>query len=239
MPNDSMLAAISRAAANPEGVNTEMITPKTIEQLTTDLNASTANITALQVEVNAQKTRADTEKTRADAAEAENKKLKAEPEETLQIGDLTVKKSEVGATSFAAMKAQQKQIEDRDSKLAHAGYKVTAETTYASLPGTPDAKASALLALTKLGAEEQKTINAMLVSGNTAMKATGKALGTDLDGGGADDPQARLDSLAAKYASDKNVSSATAMDAVLKTADGKKLYGEIRAGTMRTNVEAA
>lgn len=149
-------------------------------------------------------------------------------EEVLKIGDTEVRKSVVGAQTFAIFKAQQEEIAKERDKREEAEFAKQADTEIPMLPGQPIAKGRALRAIAKLGADEAKTVNEMLKAGNEAMKARMKVIGQD-GGDTGDTPVAKLDALAKAHATTHKVDYAKAYDEVMRTDEGRALYAASRA----------
>jgi hypothetical protein len=143
----------------------------------------------------------------------------AKSDETFEAGGVTIHKSEVGEGPFKLMKSQQERIEISDFEKA-------ATSQVPNLPGETVAKAKVLRAVAKMDKETADALNAMLKAGNEAMAKMLKPLGNDA-GRSFSKAEDELDALAKAYAEKHSVTYAKAYDAVLKTEDGRKLYGQI------------
>ncbi|MFA6022425.1 MAG: hypothetical protein WC722_19375 [Rhodospirillales bacterium] len=89
-----------------------------------------------------------------------------------------------------------------------------------------------LRALGGLGSETKKALEDMLKAGNEAMAKHFTPAGHG-KGNSFSKAADELDALVDAYASDKGVAKAIAYDAVLKTADGKRLYSQADAESRR------
>jgi hypothetical protein len=107
-----------------------------------------------------------------------------------------------------------------------------AAETFKHLPGTPKARAALLKSVEAIEDEGERTeALAALTAGDQAIAAgfdeRGTAGGTDVGTGSeGDSPTAKLNKMAAKYATDNSVTEAVAFSKVLETPDGKLLYKE-------------
>lgn len=137
--------------------------PKTVEELQAELNKANTDLAAAN-------TRADTEKARADKAEGalkaeqdahgETKKaLTAATEETLKVGDVEVKKSEVGEAQFKLTKGLQD-----EARMARLEKRAGEE--FPHVVGTPAEKALVLKTVEDLPADDptRKALEAVLTS---------------------------------------------------------------------------
>lgn len=148
-------------------------------------------------------------------------------DEVIKVGDLDVRKSAVGDATFAILKAQQAEIAKERDAREQVEFAKRADTEIGALPGESLAKGRALRAISKLGEEERKTVEAMLKSGNDAMKTRFKEVGKSGDGGG-DTPVEKLESLAKARATEKKIDFNKAYTEVLETEEGRALYAATR-----------
>ncbi len=107
-----------------------------------------------------------------------------------------------------------------------------AAETFKHLPGSAKSRAALLKSVEAIEDEAERTeALAALAAGDEAIAAgfdeLGTAGGTDVGTGSeGDSPTAKLNKMAAKYATDNEVTEAVAFSKVLETADGKRLYRE-------------
>lgn len=142
----------------------------------------------------------------------------AKNDESFEADGQTIRKSDVGENAFKFMKAQAE-------KIAMNDFAKKAEVDLPYLPGETVAKAQVLRHIAKLDADVAKTLNAMLAAGNAAMKAGMVEKGHGI--GGFTKAEDELNALVEAHVAAKNVSKAAAYEAVLNTADGKRLYAEM------------
>ena len=141
----------------------------------------------------------------------------AKRDEVFEANGAVIRKSEVGDGVFTLLKNQHNTIE-------LAGFEKRAKSEIPLLPGTDIAKAKVLKALSGLGEETRKSLEAMLVAGNEAIDGMTKSLGHS--GRTFSKAAEELDVMVDAYASEKGVTKAVAYDAVLKTPQGKALYAK-------------
>lgn len=151
---------------------------------------------------------------RVAAARAEGADI-AKRDEVFEANGATIRKSEVGDGVFAFIKQQHETIE-------LASFEKRAKSELPLLPGTDIAKAKVLKALSGLGEETRKSLEAMLVAGNEAMNGMTKSLGHA--GRAFSKAAEELDSLVDAHASEKGVTKSAAYVAVLATPKGRELY---------------
>lgn len=148
----------------------------------------------------------------------------AKADETFVADGQTIRKSEVGESVFNFMKAQAEKIE-----INEFAKKADAEIPY--LPGESTAKANVLRSVSRLPEDVAKAVNAMLAAGNAAMKSVTAEKGHGLPGYTKADDE--LNGLVEAHATAHKVTKAAAYDAVLQTADGRRLYAEAEAEKKR------
>lgn len=190
-----------------------------IAALTKQNTELTASLADVNKKLEASTTELTKAKTDLAAATTEIEKAKAGPDETIIVAGQEIKKSVVGAGTFAAFKAQQD-----DLQVERIQKRVSAEIP--SLPGDDIRKGKALLAITKIADQEaRETVEAMLKAGNAAMATYFKEVGRvgDLAKGSADE---ELEKGAQKYAAEQKISIEKARVAFLDTADGHRLYAQ-------------
>lgn len=142
----------------------------------------------------------------------------AKNDETFEHEGTVIRKSVVGEDQFKVIKSLSETNEIN-------AFTKRAETEIPALPGTSIAKAKALRAVSKLAKEDREVVEAMLKSGNAAMKTQLTTLGKD--GNGDDTAEGELEKMVATYmTTDKTVSKAVAYTKVLETAAGKALYAK-------------
>ena len=231
-PATAVLVAGLEAGSHEEGSHPM---PKTLQEQITELQGSMAALntelaTAREALTASQATATDLS-TRLEAETAKVKALEqaaevAKSEETFTAEDGTViKKSECGSEAvFKQLKAQAEKIE-----LGEFANK--ARTELPALKGTDAEKAVVLRAISRIPDEAvRKRAHEMLAAGNKAMAELMKSRGHGGNGiDDADSPDAKLQALVeAQKAANPKLTEAQATDAVLKTAEGAKLYQETR-----------
>lgn len=144
----------------------------------------------------------------------------AKSDETFESDGVTIRKSEVGESTFKLLKSQADKIE-------MAEFSKRAEVEIAHMPGETIAKAKALRAVAKMGKEDREAIEAMLKAGETAMADRLKVLGKG-DGPSGDSAEGKIDSLAKAHAADHKVDFIKAYNAVLETPEGSALYAQAK-----------
>lgn len=155
----------------------------------------------------------------------------AADDEVLKVGETTVRKSAVGETAFAVMKAQQAVADQQAAEIAKlrdrdetARFEKMARETYPSLPGTEAERGAVVKAIESIKDEAvRKHAHAMLKVGEDAAKGAFRGLG-------------RAGTGVAKSGEVSPVSKAEAEDKLEKlakerSADGKvtfaKAYAEV------------
>lgn len=181
------------------------------EAKVTDLEKS---VTAKDAEIGALKTSltGDVAKLTDQIDDLKKAKTAAETDETIKVGETEIRKSIVGDSVFAAMKAQQAEtLKERDAREL-GEFEKKAEREYPSLPGEPVEKAKVVRAVSMMDEATQKTLNSMLKAGNAALKAGFSEIGQAGQGLGvsADSPQAKMDTMANEFAKANSVSTAAA-----------------------------
>ena len=112
-------------------------------------------------------------------------------------------------------------------KNIKAALEKRAEVEMNFIKGNSNAKVALLKSIDGIKDESVKTeVLEIIKSANEAMSPAFQTLGVTKAEEEPKDAKGKLESLAKKYAKDNNVSNSVAMDAVLKTAEGKKLYNE-------------
>jgi len=159
-----------------------------------------------------------------------------ESDEVLETSDGTIRKSEVGASTFALLKSSQERIEkaekmaaeERDIRLKKEHIQ-KAETEWPHLPGTPEEKGAVAKAVSGLPEDVAKTITTMLKQAESNVVNLFKIHGSSgsLDSG--DDSVGKLDALAKAYAKEHDLTYTTAYGKVLGTEEGRSLYAESEA----------
>jgi hypothetical protein len=153
----------------------------------------------------------------------------AKNDEVLTVGGAEVRKSAVGESVFAVMKAQQGEIEKANDKVELAELEKAAAADYGKLPGTNIDKAKVLKAMKKkkpMDDETCKALETMLKAGNEAMKGMMTPTGYAGGNGGDDSAEAKMDKRAVEIAKAKGITKAAAYAEFLNTDEGRALYGE-------------
>lgn len=153
---------------------------------------------------------------------------KAGKEETITVGETTIRKSEVGEPTFNLMKAQQAQIIEAADKAEIAEFGKVADTTYKHLPGESVAKAKALRAVSKLAEDVRKTVDDMLKAAEAAMRTALTAVGKDGESL-SEGPQADFDKgVDTMLEKNSGLTRAQAVDKFSQTVEGQRLYKAIQ-----------
>lgn len=152
----------------------------------------------------------------------------AKTDESMEIGEgearQTVRKSVVGDQTWAIFKAQAAQIAKAEAEREALVFTKRASDEIGALPGDLSVKGQVLKALTGIGDETVRNCAfAMLKAGSAAMKSGFRPVGVD-GGGDEDDPVTKLEKMAKEYAKTHSVNIAKAMDVVVQTDEGKRLY---------------
>ena len=168
-----------------------------------------------------------------DAEEAE--KLAKANEETFESDGQVIKKSVVGAETFAILKSQDAKIKKaladtaiEKEKREIQEFSKRAEEMFPNLPGDPLKKGQILKSIEEMRDKDAAaTMMAMLKSGNETNSVLFKELG--VDGGGDDDSsaEAKLDTMAKEISKIKKISFEKAYVEALDTEEGADLYVEI------------
>lgn len=145
-------------------------------------------------------------------------------DETFEAEGVTIRKSEVGESTFKLMKAQAERIELND-------FSKRAETEIPTLVGETTLKAKCLRAISKLEKEVREGVEAMLKGGEAFARLAMKAKGHDHVTGTASENTAagKLEKLAKEHAAKTNSDFAKAYSQVLETPEGQRLYAEAEA----------
>lgn len=146
----------------------------------------------------------------------------AKSDETFSADGVTIRKSEVGVSSFKFMKAQQERIELADMQKR-------AEAEIGHLPGETIAKAKVLKAIAKMSDEDKAVLDTMLKAGEAAIVNGFAKFGVPTGGANADDPLAKLADMAKAKSEKDGTTYHKAYNAVLDTPEGKRLYAEHKA----------
>lgn len=174
--------------------------------------------------------KAKADKALAEAAEARKAVDVAKADETIKVGDQEIRKSAVGESVFAAMKAQEARNAETEKRLATERAEKRAEgPDFSRLPGTAAEKGAALMAIDGIADEAARNaVVKMLKSGNAAMATEFRIVGK---GGTAiveTDAEKRLEQMAKDaHAKDASKSFEQHYDEVARTAEGRKLYAEV------------
>lgn len=143
----------------------------------------------------------------------------------------TISKAAVGG-AFAILKAQDQRLRDQSAEIAKAKDDALSatiakrvETEFSALPGSDTERTALLKFLQTAPAEVQKTADAIFKSAQDAnagdFKKSSHSNGKPEDKTSAEE---QLNALAKKHQEEKGTTFAKAMDDVLKTAEGEKLY---------------
>jgi hypothetical protein len=190
-----------------------------LEKKVSDLTSQVADLTKRAEKAEADLAKANTDLTAEKAKVDEMTKAAeiAKNDETFSADGVTIRKSEVGESSFKFMKAQQERIELAEMQKR-------AETEIGHLPGEPIAKAKALKAIAKMSDEDKATLDTMLKAGEAAVAKGFTTFGVKPGAPASDDPIAKLDGMAKARAAKDSIPYAKAYDEVLKTSEGQELY---------------
>lgn len=140
-------------------------------------------------------------------------------DEVLTMDGVTIRKSETTESNFAFMKAQADRIEIAD-------FTKRAETEIPTLVGEMVAKAKALRAVSKLGEDDRKVIEAMLKGGEAMARLAMKSKGHDTTTVNENTATGQLNKMATDYATTHKVDFAKAYSAVIETPAGQELYAK-------------
>lgn len=151
------------------------IMPKTVEQLETEVATLKSELTAAQGEAATAKAKmtAAEEAALAAATEAKTAKdaLTAATEEVIKVGEIELKKSEVGEASFAVSKAL---MDERDM----ARFEKRADDEYRHVVGKASEKALVLKAVAAMPEEARKAFDAILLSAEKMAAGAFSTLGS-------------------------------------------------------------
>lgn len=217
----------------------------TLEQLQAEVTKLTKSVETLtkdktELQKKCDDMEAERKKKDEEAKKAAEALEKAKTDEVIKIGETEVRKSVLGDSAFAIVKAQQAQLDAQAAEITKANearelveLTKAAEADYGSLPGLAIDKAAVLQGVAKLAEPIRKTLTEMLKGGEAAMRmqmkergAAGGARSIDKSG---DDPEAKLDKMVDDYVVANKVDKAAAYVEVTKTKAGKDLYAEIQA----------
>lgn len=161
---------------------------------------------------------AKAEKTMADLKAEEEKKLKEaelkKSDETVEIAGQTIRKSVVGAETFAVMKSQAEEIKKANERITKAEeaaelakLEKRASEEFAFIPGT-DAEKASLLKFIGSDADKGKTLEALLKSLNEKNEPNFKSVGVNKTSDSAVTQNAKI----AEIQKRDNISKAAAME---------------------------
>lgn len=188
-----------------------------------DLEAQVATLTKSVTDLT--KAKDEAEAKAADLAKAADI---AKNDEVLKVGETEVRKSAVGEATFAMFKAQQADLQKARDETDMAILTKRAGDELGQLPGEAIAKAKVLKAINGMSAEDKAVLDTMLKAGQAAIAKGFQKFGVVSGGANADNPTAKLDTLAKAKAEKDSISFAKAYTAVLDTEEGKRLYAESR-----------
>lgn len=193
-----------------------------------DLEKQVADLTKRAAEAELQVAELTKSIAKKDEEIADVKKAKeaAEKDEVIKVGETEVKKSAVGESIFAVVKAQQEDIRKEREAREEVELTKRAETEFPSLPGEPIAKAKVLKAVARMSEEDRKALETMLKAGEAAMKTNFGASGHDGPGLGSvgDSPSAKMEKMAEEYAAKNNVTVSKAHDDLRSNREYRELY---------------
>jgi hypothetical protein len=196
------------------------------KQKVADLEKKVADLTKAAMSKDDQIKEAQEELAEAKAKLAElTKSVEAgKTDEVIKVGDTEIRKSVVGESVFKAMAAQQTQIEKQRDDLEIKDLTKRAETEFANLPGEPVAKAKVLRAVTKMPEADRVTLEAMLKSGNEALKSSLTEIGKGGSGGG---DEIDIEKSAKAYQVEHGIKTyGEAVNKYLETPEGRKAYAK-------------
>lgn len=196
---------------------------KTPEQLQKELDDATARVTELETlakmsdaEKSYMDKMSDEDKKKFMAMDAEGRKkqmgvAKANDESFTDTLGQVIRKSEVGENAFVVMKSQHERLAKMEEDAANREALELVKSLCPTLPGTDEAKATALRKCrTSLSTEEFETLEKALKAGEEAMKGRMVAKAHDAPVGN-DDAKKAYDTGIAKVMSDKQISKSAAM----------------------------
>lgn len=196
---------------------------KTPEQLQKELDDATARVTELETlakmsdaEKSYMDKMSDEDKKKFMAMDAEDRKkqmgvAKANDESFTDTLGQVIRKSEVGENAFVVMKSQHERLAKMEEDAANREALELVKSLCPTLPGTDEAKATALRKCrTSLSTEEFETLEKALKAGEEAMKGRMVAKAHDAPVGN-DDAKTAYDTGIAKIMSDKQISKSAAM----------------------------
>lgn len=200
---------------------TDMTPEEKIAQLETELKAANAKLAELAPAKAADP--APNPDAEGDAADAEKAAKSADPVVAKMASELSKMRSE--------------REEDRKALREEIGKRKTMElakrvsTELGHLPGDEAHKIALLAAVDGIGDESvRKGVTAILRANDSGIAEALKKRGTT--GAGAEspsEPEAKLDTMAKKIASDEKIPYSKAYSKALETAEGKTLYGQMSA----------
>lgn len=152
-------------------------------------------------------------------------------DETFKMGDLVVKKSEVGDAAFIVMKAQQVEIDLAKSETAEAKDKLAdialakeAGELFPNLPGTNEEKGQILKSIRQMPEAQQESQIKMMKAGDAAVAAQMIEKGHGNRQDGDETPTETLNKMATEKAATDGITFAKAYTAVMDTPEGAALY---------------
>lgn len=144
----------------------------------------------------------------------------------------TAPQDEVSKRLDAIEKAHKEELAKRDETIAKMGKQIEmaeltkrADAEYPNLPGESLKKALALGEIEKMSDDSKEFVLSMLKAHDEALAAGTKEIGKSGDANG-NTAGEKLEKMVKKHSEENSVEMAKAWDAVLRTAEGQKLYAE-------------
>ena len=243
IPADKLEAVKAKVRAAYRKAYPDLDIPKHLEKYDMSDTNKVAELEKQLATANALASLNDVEKAHYHTLDSDEKRaqfLKQSPEEREATVDMmkaadetytasngnTLRKSALGTDVFEMLKSQDEElVKMRDEQQVQSFIKVAQGDERKHLPGEDVAKAAALRAIDALPADVKKTIGEMLNAGNASLgkEFTVKASGhTQMA-----TSQETFDTLVKSHMDEHKVDIGTATQAVMNTAEGEALYGEI------------
>lgn len=188
---------------------------KSVGELTTKLQSSTALVSTLTTEKSDLSAKLDTA-TKAQKA--------LETDEVIKVGEVELRKSVVGDGVFMVIKAQQGQIATEKALREETEFVAKAAVDFGYLPGDKVALGKAYRALNSVPQADRDVIVTALKAGSAALQGKMGERGGNPPGQIGGSPDDQLEALAKAFAKDNKVSIVKARADVLDTPEGRVLY---------------
>lgn len=167
-------------------------------------------------------------------AKEETTKVEKGMDEALEMNGVSFKKSDIGETAFAAIKASYTEQQKLRKEMEHAKMVTRVEKEYPNVAGKPEDKADFLEVIEK----SSDTVKAMGLALLKSLNEKGAFYKKELGGSDHRDPSVaksletdtdasmKLEKMAAEYATKHNISKAQAYDIISESPEGERLYEE-------------